>query len=103
MQLTLFDEVVQGTHEFMVTKLKPNGRPLLNEDRTIRYYHKEFTLDEMQEIIERAVKTEKSRYGYDIYTVNGHEYISIYIRFGNITPKAKDSARTFINKNWEYH
>ena len=103
MQLTLFDEVIEGTHRFLVTKLKLNWKSLLNENGTIRCDYRDFTLNEIQEIIERAAKTERSRYGYEIYTTNGNENISIYIRFGNIATKVRDNATTFTNKHWEYH
>lgn len=69
---------------------------VVDEHGNCRTYNKEITLEDALGIIEKSFKIERKRFGFEVY-INDE---SIFFRFGNITAKKKDSAASFVKKNW---
>lgn len=81
---------------FIVTLKDDDFKSVIDKKGNVQYYHKKLSLQEVIELIDKAVKIEKSRYGFDVYG-NGE---SVYLRFGNVTVKSKDDVVGFVRKNW---
>lgn len=59
------------------------------------------TLEEALNIINKSYKIARSRYGFQIYIREDGLNKSIFFRFGNATTKKRDSAATFVRKNYK--
>ena len=89
-----------GIKTFGVLLRDENWECVTDNKGILHHDNIDLSLEEAQEIIAGAVKIEKSRYGWEVYSDKKNGNISIYFRFGNVTVKKSDSIESFIKKNW---
>jgi len=82
--------------KFMTIKIDDKQNTAVDKKGNCIWEYMELTLDAALEIITKAIKIKKFRYGFEVYLADK----SIFFRFGNITTKVKDNVEDFIKKNW---
>lgn len=69
---------------------------LIKPDGSLIFTNKEFTLDQALRFVDVAVKIERAPYGFNVFSKTE----SVFFRFGNATTRKRDTAESFLRKNW---